>query len=133
MPAKKPATPETPVAVPPRPAPRAPTAKDFLKRRSEQEGLALADAAHLATYRLYCDALGYWRRCNKPRCKRQRCCLGDAAGCLLRGLMHTPQAERLVAEREVIAGGPRRIPPATHMEWLVRRSTLQKLVSWRLA
>jgi hypothetical protein len=39
-----------------------------------------------------------------------------------------PQAERLKAEQEVIAGGKRRIPPAKHIEWTVRRSELSTLV-----
>jgi hypothetical protein len=34
------------------------------------------------------------------------------------------------AEQEVIAGGKRRIPPATHIEWTVRRSELSTLVKW---
>lgn len=33
-------------------------APKFLKRRSFEEGRALVDAAHIATQRLYCDALG---------------------------------------------------------------------------
>ena len=38
--------------------------QNFLKRRSFLEGRALVDAAHLVTQRLYCDALGFWRRCS---------------------------------------------------------------------
>jgi hypothetical protein len=30
-----------------------------------------------------------------------------------------------------MAGGPRRIPPATHLEWIARREPLPALTSWR--
>jgi hypothetical protein len=32
-----------------------------------------------------------------------------------------------------MAGGPRRVPPATHLEWNVRREPLPSLMTWRLA
>ena len=104
--------------------------KKFLKRRSFEQGRALIDAAHIATHRLYCDVLGFWRHCSKRSCKRQRRCDGEPAGCLMRWLLGVPQAERLKAEKQVIAGGPRRIPPATHMEWFVRRTELATLLKW---
>jgi hypothetical protein len=105
---------------------------DFLKRRSFEQGRALADAAHVATQRLYCDALKFWRRCRLRGCKRHRRCCGDPALCLMRGLVFVPPSERLKAQEEVIAGGPRRLPPATHLEWVVRRTDLKSLVSWNL-
>jgi hypothetical protein len=40
-----------------------------------------------------------------------------------------PQAERERAEKEVIAGGPRRVPLSSHVEHTVRRSEFAKLVS----
>jgi hypothetical protein len=108
------------------------TKQNFLKRRSFEEGRAEVDAAHRATQRLYCDALGFWRRCPQPRCKRHRRCCGDAAGCLLRGSIHVPPSRRRKARQEVIAGGPRRIGPATHIEWLVRRAEFNTVASWGL-
>ena len=107
-----------------------PTRRDFLKRRSFAQGKAEIDAAHLATHRLYCDVFKFWRRCAKPPCKRHRRCVGEPTGCLLRGLTAVPGAERFKAQKEVIAGGPRRIPPATHIEWFIRRTELATLVSW---
>jgi hypothetical protein len=107
-----------------------PGAPNYDKRRSFAEGRALVDAAHVATHRLYCDVLAFWRRCPKPPCKRHRRCLGEPAGCLMRGLPSVPEAERLRAQAAVIAGGPRRIAPATHIERLVRRTALATLVSW---
>jgi hypothetical protein len=107
-----------------------PDRQKFLKRRSFEQGKAETDAAHIATHRLYCDALSFWRRCSKRPSKRHRQCLGEPAGCLLRGLPYVPPSRRLKAQKQVIAGGPRRIAPATHMEWFVRRTELAKLVSW---
>jgi len=109
-----------------------PTERDFLKRRTYEEGRALMDAAHLAVYRLYCDAFGFWRSCKKGPCRRHRRCCGNQAACLMAGLPFVPPAERVKAEKEVITGGARRVPPATHAEWVVRRSALRDLVSWGL-
>jgi hypothetical protein len=95
-------------------------------------GRAEVDAAHVATCRLYCDALDLWRRCVKLRCRRHRCCLGEPTGCFVRGLPAVSAKRRLKAQKQVIAGGPRRIAPATHIEWTVRRSALKQIVSWGL-
>jgi len=108
-----------------------PSAPNYEKRRSFEEGRALVDAAHIATHRLYCDVLAFWRRCQEAPCTRHRRCIGEPTGCLMRGLPSVPEAERLRAQAEVIAGGPRRVPPATHIEWQVRRTALTTLVSWR--
>jgi hypothetical protein len=105
-------------------------AAKFLKRRSFEEGRALVDAAHIATHRLYCDALSFWRHCSMRTCKRHRRCLGEPTRCLMLGLPSVPQVERLKARQEVIAGGPRRIPPATQIERTVRCTALATVVSW---
>jgi len=57
--------------------PTAPSAKDFNKRRSVEAGLKLADAAHVATWRLYCEVLALWRGCRNKKCRRHRRCLGE--------------------------------------------------------
>ena len=106
------------------------SAPNYGKRRSFEQGRALVDAAHIATFTLYCDVLAFWGRCPKRPCKRHRRCAGEPTGCLMRNLPFVPQAERLKAEKEVIAGGPRRIAPATHIEWQVRRVALATAVSW---
>jgi hypothetical protein len=36
----------------------------------------------------------------------------------------------LRAQAAVIAGGAWRLPPATHVEWTVRREDFAKLLSW---
>jgi hypothetical protein len=104
--------------------------RKFLKRRSFEQGRVLVDAAHVATHRLYCDVLAFWRRCGLRSCKRHRRCLGEPRQCLLRGLPFVPPSRRLKAQQEVIAGGPRRIPPSSHVEWQVRRSALKTVMSW---
>jgi hypothetical protein len=107
-----------------------PDQPEYLKRRTFERGRAEVDAAHIATCRLYCDALHLWRRCAQPTCRRHRHCLGEPTSCFVRGLPTVPPARRLEAQKEVIAGGPRRIAPATHIEWTVRRSALKQIVSW---
>jgi hypothetical protein len=108
-----------------------PNEKQLLKRRTVEEGLKLTDDAHVATWRLYCEVFGLWRTCPVGKCRRHRRCLGKPAPCLMRGLPAVPQEQRLAAADEVIAGGPRRIAPASHMEWLVRRQPLPMLTTWR--
>jgi hypothetical protein len=103
---------------------------NYQKRRSFEQGRAEVDAAHTSTHRLHCDAFRFWRRCALKLCKRHRRCMGEPTGCLLRGLPYVPPSLRLRAQKLVIEGGPRRVPPATRIEWTVRRSELQKLVSW---
>ncbi len=106
------------------------TKQDFLKRRSFEDGRALVDAAHIATQQLYCDALKFWRRCSQRACRRHRRCCGEPTGCLLDGLIYVPQSRRLQAQQRVIAGGPRHIAPATHIEWFIRRTELKTLAMW---
>jgi hypothetical protein len=107
-----------------------PSEQNFAKRRSFEDGKALLDAAHTATHRLYCETLCFWRRCSLRTCKRHRRCLGEPTGCLMRNLMYVPQAQRLKAQKVVIAGGPRRLAPASHIEWCLRRTELKTVLSW---
>ena len=104
--------------------------QNFLKRRSYEQGKAEVDAAHIATQRLYCDALNFWRRCSQHSCKRHRRCCGAPTKCLTWGMIFVPQSRRRKAQKEVIAGGPRRIAPATHIEWFVRRTEFRSVAMW---
>ncbi len=103
---------------------------NYHKRRSYEQGKAEIDAAHKVPHRLYCDVLRLWRRCSLRPCKRHRRCLGEPSKCFIRALAFVPPSQRLRAQRQVIAGGPRRIPLATHVEWTVRRVEIRELVSW---
>ena len=89
-----------------------PKQPNYLKRRTFAEGKAQVDAAHVATWRLYCEVQAFRRRCPGAVCKRHRRCTGEPAGRLMRGLPSVPPAQRLKAEQKVIAGGPRRIAAA---------------------
>jgi hypothetical protein len=110
---------------------KAPNEKEFTKRRSVEAGLTLADAAHSATWRLYCEVLALWRACRIKKCRRRRRCLCEPAACLFRALPTVPHARQPEAAKEAMAGGPRRVPPATHLEWNVRREPLPSLMNWR--
>src|ERR1700691_1334646 len=107
-----------------------PDDKKYLKRRTFEQGKKEIDAAHIATQQLYCDALEFWRQCKLRVCQRHRRCYGQPTNCIMQNFKSVPQAERLKAEQEVIAGGKRRVPPATHIEWTVRRSEVSTLVKW---
>jgi hypothetical protein len=105
---------------------------NYQKRRTFEQGLAQLDAAHRTTFRLYCDSLDLWRRCRSRTCARHRCCLGDDPNmCFTRALPDLHPQRRIEARRQVIAGGPRHIAPATHIEWFVRRQELKELMRWR--
>ena len=115
------------------PASRLPGEKDFTKRRSVEAGVALADAAHRATWRLYSDVFRLWRGCALPRCRHHRRCSGEPARCLLRALPSIAIERQIAAASEVANGGPRRLAPANHLEWQVRREPLPTLAAWPAA
>jgi hypothetical protein len=104
---------------------------NYLKRRTFEKGFTEVNAAHLSTFRLYCDSLDLWRRCRQRTCRRHRRCLGRAPGyCFSRALPFVHPQRRIEARRAVIKGGPRRLAPATHIEWFVRRLDLIALMKW---
>ena len=74
---------------------------NYQKRRSFEQGKAEIDAAHRATFRLYGDALRLWRRCAQRRCRRHRCCLGDAQHCFGRAWPFVPPSLRRRAQKQV--------------------------------
>jgi hypothetical protein len=103
---------------------------DYLKRRTFEQGKKQMDEAHYATHRLYCDVFDFWRGCKLRICQRHRRCIGEATLCLRHGLPAVPVARQRLAKNEAIAGGPRRLPPATHVERTVRESDLAQLLAW---
>ena len=110
---------------------KVPGEKDFTKRRTVAEGLALADAAHVAVWRLYCEAFKFWRGCRNEQCRRHRRCCGAPAQCLMRGLPSVSPSQHQAAAAAVIAGGKRRAAPASHLEWQLRREPLPLVAAWR--
>jgi hypothetical protein len=59
--------------------------------------------------RRYCDAFALWRICPLKSCRRQRCCGGEAAGCLRRALERVPHQEQWQARQDILAATPRNI------------------------
>jgi hypothetical protein len=92
------------------------------KRYTPRQQQQLYNAAKAATQRLYCDVLEIWRGCANKSCRRHLRCMGKPAACLNRGLKTIPRWRQHLAYTEVLAGGPRRIPPANHKEWGMRRT-----------
>ena len=97
------------------------------KRYTPKQQQAIHNAARATVQRLYCDVLETWRACKTPRCKRHRCCTGAPQACLRRGVRGVPQHRLNDAQAEVLSGGPRRIAPATHTEWELRRWPLSSV------
>jgi hypothetical protein len=97
------------------------------KRHTRKEQQAIHKAARATTQRLYCDVLELWRSCTKSKCRRHRRCACDPQICLRRGVAGVPQHRLNRASAAVLAGGPQRTPPATHMEWVQRRYPLSSL------
>jgi hypothetical protein len=91
------------------------------KRLSPKQYQAQYNAALTATQRLYCEALELWRSCKKPRCRRHRSCAGEPKACLHRGCFNLTADRQDELQAQVIAGGLRRLPPATHLESQLRR------------
>jgi hypothetical protein len=59
--------------------------------------------------RRYCDAFALWRTCTRKACRRQRCCVGEAAGCLRRALDRVPHPEQWRARQDILKATPRNI------------------------
>jgi hypothetical protein len=91
------------------------------KRLTPDEEAAQREAAFAAIRQLYREALPLWRTCPRGSCRRHQCCFGEARPCLKRGWPLMPPELQKRAQDQVIAGGPRRLPPATHLEWQLRR------------
>jgi len=61
--------------------------------------LALANAAHAATWRFYCEVFAFWRACRGKQCRRHGRCHGGPARFLMRGLPSvSPPCERRRAQ-----------------------------------
>jgi hypothetical protein len=74
-----------------------------------------------AIRQLYIESLPLWRVCPRGFCRRPQCCLNKNRSCLQRGWPLFPESVQAKAYALVNKGGPRRVPPATHLEWAPRR------------
>ena len=99
----------------------------FNKRYTRQQQQTMQTTARAAVQRLYCDVLELWKDCANKPCKRHRRCASEPGACLKRGIASVPRHRLDALRAAVIAGGPRRIPPATHKEWGLRRTPLSSL------
>ena len=87
----------------------------FFKHISQEERRALREAAFAAIKKLYAACLPLWRHCRRGACRRHKICAGGD-GCLKRAWPLLTEEVQDAAFHQVMAGGPRRIPPATAVE-----------------
>ncbi len=92
----------------------------FWKRRTPDDERALREAAFAAIKRLYAESLPLWRACGRGYCRRHKQCAGEAAPCVKRAWPLMPPEVQERAYEEMRRGGPRRLPPATRLEWDLR-------------
>jgi len=97
------------------------------KHPSPKQYQARYNAALKAMQALYCEVLELWRSCQKPRCRRHQRCAGEPQPCLRRAYFDLPADRHDELQAQVIAGGPRRIAPATPMESQLRRHPLSSV------
>jgi hypothetical protein len=77
-------------------------------------------AAYRAIRALYRESLPLWPTCGRGFCRRNHTCGGEADACLSRAWPLTPPHVQKEARAMVERGGPRRLPPATHKESVMR-------------
>jgi hypothetical protein len=93
----------------------------FYKRMTPEEEVEQREAAFAAIRLLYAEVVPLWRSCARGHCRRHKQCCGDIRPCLTRAWPLTPPEAQNTAYAQVRVGGPRRLPPSTHSEWLLRR------------
>src|SRR5271170_2973442 len=93
----------------------------FWKRRTPDDERAEREVAFAAIKRLYAESLPLWRACGRGHCRRHKQCAGEGASCVPRTWRQMPPHVQQRAYEEVMRGGPRRLPPATHLEQALRR------------
>jgi hypothetical protein len=91
------------------------------KRLTPEEQHERKEVAFAAIEKLYAEVLPLWRSCQCGYCRRHRRCGGaDAKPCLRRCWPLLSEQQQTQAWAQVIAGGPRRIRPASYFEQLSR-------------
>lgn len=85
-------------------------------------------AAYRAIRALYRESMPLWPTCARGFCRRNQACGGDRDACLTRAWPLMPQVQQHVTAL-VRGGGPRRLPPATHREEVMRGSSASEFVS----
>lgn len=87
---------------------------------TEEGQCAQREAAFEAIRALYVESLPLWRLCGRAYCRRHHTCNGDRRACLQQGWPLLPKHIQEEAFAQVMRGGPRRLRPATHKEWILR-------------
>ena len=98
------------------------THRASMMRSTAQQRAALANAAQVATGRLYADVLAFWTACSRTRCRRHRRCAGEVTARLRRNMPSVAEHNHEAARSWVIVGGRNRIAPANHIEYEMRRT-----------
>jgi hypothetical protein len=78
-------------------------------------------AAFAAIRELYCEVLPLWRVCDRGFCRRHHHCRASTRSCLPHNWPRLSREMQEEAFRQVMAGGPRRLPPQSRMEEELRR------------
>jgi hypothetical protein len=87
------------------------------KRQTPEEQRERKEVAFAAIRKLYAEVLPLWRSCRRGYCRRHKMCGGaDALPCLTRTWPLLSKNLQTQAWWAVVAGGPRRIRPATQFE-----------------
>ncbi len=64
------------------------------------------DAEKAALRRHYCNVFKFWRGCRLPRCRKLRCCSGDAKLCLESRGWEIPHDEHWQARQQLLGSLP---------------------------
>ena len=84
----------------------------YHKRLTPEEEVAQREAAFAAIRRLFAEVLPLWRFCRRGYCRRHKQCCGEIRPCVKRCWPQMPPELQNAAHRQVMAGGPRRVPSA---------------------
>ena len=100
--------------------PRKKRARRF-RKLSDADDDVLYEAACAAIRALYCEVLPLWRVCRRGFCRRHQRCIGDPRACLPHNWPRLDANVQRDAHQQVMAGGPRRVPPQSRKEEALRR------------
>jgi hypothetical protein len=94
----------------------------WTRRLTPIEEEAHRGVAFATIRRLYAEAAPLWKSCKRGPCRRhRRCSAADTRPCLRRAWPLLSHAQQDDVCRQVQAGGPQCVPPATPSERELRR------------
>jgi len=92
------------------------------QRLKPEEAARHRKSAYTAIRKLLAAVVPLWKSCRRGACRRHRRCAGNIHTCLARSWPLLSKDAQEAAHLEVMRGGPRRIPPQTRTEWMLRSS-----------